>query len=157
MVFTYYSRELRDPKSGWWVVEYTQFAVKATAFLLIEVYDSYQLWCLSAERIRNISCLDLVQVSGSCANAEELELLLCVIEHTNFESLPDDWSRRGEGRSLAPGWCHCDSNYLFYNQQNEREFSYNEDWRLVRTPRARLPAGHRVGWDLKRTGCLGVS
>lgn len=103
MVGTYRLRELRDPKSGWWVVAYIEFAAKAEAFLLVEVYDSYRLWCFLTEMIRNIRRFDLVRVLGSHGNAEEPERLLRVIERTNFAMLPDDLSRRGEGRSMAPG------------------------------------------------------
>lgn len=59
-VFTYRLRELRDLKSGWWFVAYTEFAAKDAAFLPDELYDSCRLWCLSGERIRNICFLDLV-------------------------------------------------------------------------------------------------
>lgn len=62
MMFTYKVRELRDPKSGWWVVAYTAFAAKTAAFLLCEVYDSFHLWALSAEMIANIRALYLVRV-----------------------------------------------------------------------------------------------
>lgn len=33
--FTYRSRKQLDPKSGWWVLVYAEFAVNAAAFLLV--------------------------------------------------------------------------------------------------------------------------
>lgn len=63
---------------------YTEFAAKAAAFLLVEVYDSYGMWCLLAEMVRNIRFLDLVQVLELGANAGHLERLLRVIELTNI-------------------------------------------------------------------------
>lgn len=102
MVFTYRVRELRDPESWWWVASYTEFEEKKMAFILAEVYDVYRMWNLSSEVIRNILALDIVHVLGSRANADELELLLRVIERTNFAMVTDSWSRRGERRSLAP-------------------------------------------------------
>ena len=147
MVFTYKARELRDPQSGWWVVAYTEFAAKTAAFILFEVYDSYRLWALSGVMIANIRALDLPRVLGSRANADELERLLRVIERTDFSKLPNNWSRRGEGRSLAPGRRGAGADYLFYNPHNERAISYEDAYYLFRAPRARMPVGHPVGWD----------
>lgn len=48
MVSTYCARELHDPKVGWWMVAYTEFVAKMAGFLLVEVYDIFRLWCLSA-------------------------------------------------------------------------------------------------------------
>lgn len=91
MVFTYHSQELCDPKLGCWVVVYSAFVASVESFLVVDVYDRHRLWCLSAETIRNILRLELVQLLGSRPNAEELERLLRVIERRNFASLPDDW------------------------------------------------------------------
>lgn len=88
MMFTYRSRELRDHEFGWWVVPYTEFAAKTAEILLFEVYDSYRLWCISSDLIRNIRKLDLIRVLGSCANGEECERSLRVIKSTNFTTLP---------------------------------------------------------------------
>lgn len=49
MVFTYRALELRDPKSGWWVVAHIEFPAKAAAFFLVVLYNSYRLWSLSSE------------------------------------------------------------------------------------------------------------
>lgn len=127
MAFTYSAREFRYPKSGWWVVAYTKFAAKVAAFLLVEVHNSYGLWCFSSQMIRNIRQPDLVRVSGSRAIADQVEHQLRVTEQTNFGTLPDDSSRRGEGRSLEPGLHERGANYLFYNTHNEREISFNEE------------------------------
>lgn len=62
---------------------------------------------MSLEMIRKILRIDLLCVFRSRANAEELELLLRVIDHNDFSTLPDDCSRREEGRSLVPGRRGC--------------------------------------------------
>lgn len=90
---------------------HAEFEVKPAALLLVVVYDSYWLWCSSVKMIQNICCIDLVQVLGSQANAEELERFSRVIERTNFASLPSDWSRRVERSSLAPGWRRSGGDY----------------------------------------------
>lgn len=71
-------------------------------FLIVEVYDSYRLWCLSAAMIRKIRRYDSVEVLESRAIVEELERVLCVFERPNISSLPDGWLRWGEVRSLEP-------------------------------------------------------
>lgn len=70
--------------------------------MVADVYDSYLLCCISPELIRKIRELNVVLVLGSRANADEYERSLRVIDSTNFKTLPDRWSRRGDGRSLAP-------------------------------------------------------
>lgn len=97
--------------------------------------------------IRIIRALDLVRVSGLVANANELECLLRVIDRTKVETLIDNWARRGDGRSLAPGRRRLGADYLFCNPHKERVMSTDDAWYFVRAPRARLPAGHPVGWD----------
>lgn len=46
MVFTFGSRELCDPKSGWRFVSYTAFVSKVVVLLLVKVYESFQLFVL---------------------------------------------------------------------------------------------------------------
>lgn len=113
MVFTHHARKLPDPKSGWWAVTYTDFAVNTAAFLLFNVYHSFVLWCLSTEMVLNIRQLDLVRVLGLLSNANKVECLLCVVECTNFVTLPDDWYRCGEVRCLAPGGLGLGADYSF--------------------------------------------
>lgn len=91
----------------------TEFEAKVEALLIVEVRESYRLWCLSTEMVRNIRFLDLVQVLGSRTNVHELDWSLRVIKHTNFASLPDYWARRDEGRSLVPGRRGRGGDYLF--------------------------------------------
>lgn len=76
--------------------------------------------------IRNIGFLDLVRVLGSPSNAEELELLLLVIECTNFASLSDDLLGRVEVRCLTPGRHYSGYDCLFYKPHNERALTYKE-------------------------------
>lgn len=63
---------MRDLESGWWVIEYTEFAAKAVEFLLFELYDIYGPWCLSSKVIANIRCLDLIQVLGCMKSRRNL-------------------------------------------------------------------------------------
>lgn len=99
MVFTYPAPEFRHSKSGWWAVAYTQLATKVGAFLLVEVYDNYRLWCTSSEMIRNICGLDLEWLLGSCTNAEDLYHLLRLIDH---RISPDFWmTDHAEGRGVV--------------------------------------------------------
>lgn len=44
---------------------------------------------------------------------EELECLILVVARTDFSALPDEWSPRGEGRSLPPGLGSRVGAYLF--------------------------------------------
>lgn len=69
---------------------------------------------------------DLVEVLGSRANGEDLERLLYVIDRTNFSSLPDDWSRRAKGRSLAPGIRGRGGDFLIQSLYNERALTSGE-------------------------------
>lgn len=75
MVFTYRSPELRDPESGWRVVDFIEFAAKTPEFLLVEDYDSFRLWFISLERIHDIRELDLDLVLGSRVTSDECERL----------------------------------------------------------------------------------
>lgn len=149
MVLTYLSRELRDTKYGWWIVACTRVVAKAAALLLVEVYDSYREWCFPGEMIRDIRYLELVQVLESRANPEKLELIMCFIERTNVASYSDVWSRRDDGRSLAAGRRGRGVDCFFYNLHNECAFSDKKDWHFVRSPYARLPVVHPIGWDFE--------
>lgn len=103
----------------------------------------------SHEMIRNIRQIYLVRVLGLRANADALQRLLPVMERTNFSFLPDDWSRRGEGHSMAPGRRGSGADYMFYNPHKQPALAVNEVCLLVRAPRARLPAEHPVSWDFE--------
>lgn len=61
------------------------------------------MWELSPEMISNIRRLDLCVVLRSWANVDDVKRLLRVIERTNFQTLSDDFCKRCEVRSLAPG------------------------------------------------------
>lgn len=104
---------------------------------------------MSTEMMRNNLRLELVRVLESSANYGELELLVGVIKGTDFSALPDDWSRQGKGRSLAPGRLGRGADYMFYNPHIERALTENEAWHMVRPPSALLTAGHPVGWDFE--------
>lgn len=69
---------------------------RAAAFSQVELSNSFFLWCLSSETIRNILQLELVRLLGLRANPDEVELLLRVIERMNFTTFSADWKRRGD-------------------------------------------------------------
>lgn len=48
------------------VVAYKDLAEKAKEFIIVEVYDSFWLWCLSLEMIQSIRELDLVNAQFEC-------------------------------------------------------------------------------------------
>lgn len=95
--------------------------------------------------IENISCVDLVQVLGFRANAEEIQWFLCVIEHNNVVSLSDYWSLRSKLRSLAPGQSGRSGNYLFQSPQKERALTYSDAWHFVHSRCARFPTRNMAG------------
>lgn len=97
--------------------------------------------------IRIIRQLDSVSVFGSHDDEDDVDHLIRVIERKNFSKLPEDWSRRGEERSLACGLRRRYAGYLFKNQKHERAMKHNEAWWLMRAPNPRLLVGHPVGWD----------
>ena len=47
MVFTCEMRELQDTDSGWWVVAYTELAIKTAAYVFMNLYDTFRLWAHS--------------------------------------------------------------------------------------------------------------
>lgn len=58
--------------------------------------------------------------------------------------MPDDWSRSGEGHSLAPGRRGRGADYLIYHLHNESSISADDVWHLDCAPRGHHPAGHPV-------------
>lgn len=79
IIFTYWSRHLRDPELVWWVLAYPELTMKAVDFFSVEVYELCRLWGISRELIPNMSQCDLLSVLVSSANADECERLILVI------------------------------------------------------------------------------
>lgn len=96
-------REFLNTESPWWVVAYTELAVKTAAFVLFDVYDPCHLWSLSHEMIQGIRCLDLETFLGNAGNAREFLALIVEIEWSRFRDLLSQCSVRGALPSLARG------------------------------------------------------
>lgn len=72
------------------------------AFVLMDAYDRFRLWAFSPTLISLSLFLDL---DGALCNedyAHELRRLLRDIHETDFTSLPNWWSARGDCESPSP-------------------------------------------------------
>lgn len=149
MIFSYRARQLMDPQSGWWVVAYTEFAVKTAAFILMEVYDNFRLWSLSPDMIGAIRSLDLTRALGCVENVRECLALLDVIEGTNYEALPSSWRNRGTRfvESRSPGRCGPGADWVYFDPWARRKVWRDEAESLMRARPRDIPDGHPMGWD----------
>ena len=77
-VFAYRMREFMDPSSGWWVVAYTEQAIKTAVYILMDVYFNLRLWSVSPHLARALSELNLDAALGCAANVAEFRRLLGV-------------------------------------------------------------------------------
>ena len=148
MVFSYKMRELMDPQSGWWVVAYTEFAVKVAAFILMDAYDRFRLWALSPTLISQLLMLDLDGALGNAENARELRRMLRVINDTDFSSLPNWWSARGDAESRSPGRTGIGADWVYYDpwQRCKLPTAEEAEYRRRNAP-TQIPFGHPRGWD----------
>ena len=155
MVFTYKMRELMDPDSGWWVVAYTEMAVKTACFVLMDVYDNYRLWSLSPHMIDCMKQLDLSVSLGNAASVADFTRLLDVIEGTKFSESPSAWTLRGDVEQNASstrsrrGWGRQGggADFVYYDPWNRTKISSEQAQVLLRGERRPIPDGHPVGWD----------
>ena len=69
-----------DPRSGWWVVAYTEQAVKTAVYILMDVYFILRVWSVSPHLARALGELNLDAALGCAANVAEFRRLLGVIE-----------------------------------------------------------------------------
>jgi hypothetical protein len=158
MVFTYRMRELMDPESGWWVVAYTEYAMKAAVYILMDVYFNYRLWCLSPHLIDAFEGLDLGVALGCGANVCEFRRLLGVMRSIDYSIRPSDWTARGDNADNTPaersrrGWGRQGpgADYVYYDPWRREVITKLHAKQLLRNPRPVLPDGHPVGWDHSR-------
>ena len=147
-IFSYKMRELMDPASGWWVVAYTEFAVKVAAFVLMDAYDRYRLWALSPTLITQLLRLNLDRALGNAGNVRERRRLLRVIQDTNFNVLPDWWSARGQVESRSPGRTGPGADWVWYDPWQRCRLNTGEEAERRRANAPyRIPFGHPRGWD----------
>ena len=57
-----------DPRSGWWVVAYTEQVVKAAVYILMYVYFNLRLCSVSPHLARSLDELDRDAAFGCAAN-----------------------------------------------------------------------------------------
>ena len=146
-VFSYFARLLLDPRSGYWRIAYTECAACVAAYILFEMYDTYRLWALSPDLIRDIRALDLVRVLGSQRNADELRRLLTVIETTNLAELDPGWTSRGVIESVSASRRGPGADWLYYNPWARRIATGAETRAYCATNIRPIPDGHPRGWD----------
>ena len=131
------------------MVAYTEYAARAAAFLLSEVYDSLLLWFAPQALIALIRSLDLTFVLGNEQNVEELRGLLKVIEDTDFKL-------HAPAQSLR--FSHDRARHLSYAEPIHADFVYYHLWEgcvlqrheyleLRSKGRIQKPAGHPTGLD----------
>lgn len=151
VVVSHAPSSLRRKDSGYWVVAYTDYACRAAAFVLSEVYDSLYLWYVPPDLMNLMRSLDLVTVLGNRQNVEELYGLLDVIAATDFSlHAPAQRLRFAHARAeTAHG-----ADFLFYNPWQGRVMSRAEYTAMRTRGRLQMPAGHPVGfnWDEEVAG-----
>ena len=52
-------REVMDRSSGWWVLAYTEQAIKTSFYILMDVYLNLRLWSVSSYLARAFGELNL--------------------------------------------------------------------------------------------------
>ena len=154
-VFTHRMRELMDPSSGWWVVAYTEQAIKTAVYILMDVYFNLRLWSVSPHLARALGELNLDAALGCAANVAEFRRLLGVIESTDFSSKPSSWTFRGDENARVGahqnrrGWGRQGpgADFIYYDPWRQVEISAEQAKQILRGERRRIPDGHPVGWD----------
>lgn len=69
-VFTYKMSLLLEPRSGWWVIAYTEYTARTAAYIMFDVYDSYLLWDLLPTMLGFLETINLLPALGSQANVD---------------------------------------------------------------------------------------
>ena len=94
-VFGYRMRELMEPNSGWWVVAYTEQAIKIAVHIIMEVYFNLRLWSVSPHLTRALGEINIDAALGCAANIEEFRRHLGFIESTDYAAMPFSWTCLG--------------------------------------------------------------
>ena len=150
-VLTYKGVEMmNNPRSGPWAVFYSEYAARAAAFILWEVYDRYKLWYLSETLRGNIRLLKLDYILGSPGDAEELLELLDVIDSIDWSAVPAAWAQRGSrvsdfspGRNVAGA-----GDFIYYDPWACKRLASREEAEALRhlPDRRTIPARHPRGF-----------
>jgi len=142
---------LRNRNSGWWVAAYTEYAARAAAFVLSEVYDSLMLWRLPSALVALIRSLDLSFVLGNQANVDELEGLLQVVMNTDFRyHAPAQRLRLAHGRKQD----ELIADFVYYDPWQGKVLDHDEYVAMRTRGRAQMPSGHPQGyrWNVDYPG-----
>ena len=148
-VFTYYPEPLRDPRSPFWIIGYTDHAAKSACWLLQDVYDRFRLWCFSSDLREAIRELDLTAVLGSKHNQDEVHRLLTVMDNTDYRQYPVAWRNRGDRHVHAdrsPGRTGPGADYILYDPWSRKKITKAEADHLMKN-RRRRPAGYPTGFN----------
>ncbi len=143
-VMAHLPSKLRRRESGWWVVAYTEYAARAAAWLLSEVYDSLLLWYVPPALIELMTSLDLSFVLGNQQNVEELRGLLRVVSQTDFSlHSPAQRLRMSHGRASTS----AAADYLYYDPWRGQVLTYEQYIAMRTRGRVQMPAGHPSGFN----------
>ncbi len=142
---------LRNQHSGWWVVAYTEYAARAAAFILSEVYDSLMLWYAPPALITLIRSLDLTWVLGNDRNVEELEGLLCLISNTDFRLHAPAQRLRFDHGKASQAQC---ADFIYFDPWRGQVLDHAGYTALRTQGRVQMPAGHPRGfnWEVEVEG-----
>ena len=144
-IFSYKASVLiADPRSGYWVVAYTEKVARTCAFIMHDAYDSYRLWNVSRRFIELARQLNLVPVLGNDANVTEFRMMLGLIERTNFRTLPGTWRSRAKSRHHT---VMVGATYMYYDPYKQVTLTEVEYERLRDRPRPIRPANYPTGYD----------
>lgn len=84
-----------DHKPLWWVVACTELMAKKAAYILFQVYETFQLPAFSPEMMKFIRRHDFKTVLGNTVKARECLSLLDAIGRSRF------WDPLWSGRAAA--------------------------------------------------------
>lgn len=90
-VFSYKLSELTDLCSGFWVVVYTEFDSKMTAFTFFDAFNDFLSLWLSHRNIVYLWNKNLKPISGSNCIVEEFECMMSMIGETTFGWMLKNW------------------------------------------------------------------
>jgi len=143
-VVSYKGSALIDPRSGYWMVFYTEKAAKTAAFIMLDAYDNYRLWNVSQRMIGFLRKLNLVPILGNQVNVDEFYYMLDLVEQTNFRRLPRHWRSNAKRRGAAR---YVFADFMYYDPYSRDCITESEYRTLRNQPRPIRPAGYPTGFD----------
>ena len=145
---TYLGTELRQNlRSGLWVPFFSGWTARVAVYLLWDVYDTCRLWYLPPTLCSYMRILDLSLPLGSTANYRELLELINVLEHVQWELVPEDQRKRGAPRrsEFSPGRRGPGGDFIWYDPWTKTHLSCEAARALRDNPRV-MPAGTPYGY-----------